>query len=345
MRGSELMFVVALGLACSGAEGPRAEVGSDTAANDGVQAIADTPSDTSRTDAPECEAGCVPACEAETSWCRDNGLWKCDAGEPTFVEACAPGTSCTAAAGVASCEGSRCTPGERVCLGGVVSQCDPAGRTLVPVDDCGAAGAVCAAGACTPLVCAPGESHCSTDGRSIVRCDLFGLVATESACAADATCVVTGGTATCREAICVPGTVFCDGEDVVQCHASGTAFASSVACDSGSLCLDGACVPRVCLSALPECAAGAIIRCAPDGVGTTTETCDGACVDLRSDPLHCGECGRACGADEACQSGECRDASPATGCVTCPCSRCAGGACCILPRLEVQYCLDAERCP
>jgi hypothetical protein len=34
--------------------------------------------------------------------------------------------------------------------------------------------------------------------------------------------------------------------------------------------------------------------------------CDGDCVDLRSDPLNCGECGEVCAGDEVCADGDCR---------------------------------------
>src|SRR5262249_39849922 len=36
--------------------------------------------------------------------------------------------------------------------------------------------------------------------------------------------------------------------------------------------------------------------------------CSGACVDLSSDPLHCGDCSRACGVREACINGTCTPA-------------------------------------
>lgn len=35
------------------------------------------------------------------------------------------------------------------------------------------------------------------------------------------------------------------------------------------------------------------------------EVCNGTCVDLSSDPSHCGACGNACGAGKACVAGGC----------------------------------------
>jgi hypothetical protein len=50
------------------------------------------------------------------------------------------------------------------------------------------------------------------------------------------------------------------------------------------------------------------------------EVCDDGCVDLRSDPRHCGSCGRACSAGLSCRGGEC--GASAAG----ACSARAGGA-------------------
>lgn len=46
---------------------------------------------------------------------------------------------------------------------------------------------------------------------------------------------------------------------------------------------------------------------APD-CPVSLSSCDGDCVDLRSDPLHCGACGEACAADAQCVSGSCLEA-------------------------------------
>ncbi len=50
------------------------------------------------------------------------------------------------------------------------------------------------------------------------------------------------------------------------------------------------------------------------------DMCGDGCVDLRSDPVHCGECGAACGAREECVEGGCARAC-AAGTTRC------GGAC------------------
>jgi hypothetical protein len=63
--------------------------------------------------------------------------------------------------------------------------------------------------------------------------------------------------------------------DPAHCGACG------VACQTGEICLSGAC----------ECAHG-------------LTRCQGSCVDLERDPLHCGGCGVSC-SGSSCQSGQC----------------------------------------
>ncbi len=44
---------------------------------------------------------------------------------------------------------------------------------------------------------------------------------------------------------------------------------------------------------------------------TGRTACNGECVDLATDSSNCGACGRVCGADQACRSGECDSSCPA----------------------------------
>ncbi len=60
-------------------------------------------------------------------------------------------------------------------------------------------------------------------------------------------------------------------------------------------------VSLLALAALPGCRQ--TLECPDDRVA-----CDGRCVALELDRAHCGSCGRACGAGEACALGECRSA-------------------------------------
>ena len=69
--------------------------------------------------------------------------------------------------------------------------------------------------------------------------------------------------------------------------------------------------------------------------------CDGACVELDRDPLHCGDCETACGGDELCIEGECY-AYDAIDCDTD--LDCNAGLCCELDDSE-RICLHGDQCP
>jgi hypothetical protein len=82
-----------------------------------------------------------------------------DAGRDTGTPPCVDGTE--------SCIGEL----RRVCVGGVIRD-----------EDCTASGAYCEGGACVPWVCVPGSTDCSTDFRSVVRCDARGAASTTESC-------------------------------------------------------------------------------------------------------------------------------------------------------------------
>ena len=65
-----------------------------------------------------------------------------------------------------------------------------------------------------------------------------------------------------------------------------------------------------CGGACGSCASG--LSCGTDGTCACAGTaCGGACVDLSSDPDHCGACDTVCGATEVCSSSACSDACTA----------------------------------
>lgn len=82
--------------------------------------------------------------------------------------------------------------------------------------------------------------------------------------------------------------------------------------------------------------------CAPSASeeckGASTE-CGGTCVDLQSDNLHCGACGRACGAGSACRGGTCSTAAPA-----CPPGEILCGSRCVDPLSDRLFCGSSGSC-
>jgi hypothetical protein len=85
---------------------------------------------------------------------------------------------------------------------------------------------------------------------------------------------------------------------------------------------------------------------AGDGACAEAAICEGGCVRLLSDPLNCGECDHACDPGASCVHGNCKPATPATGCTTCPCAQCAAGTvCCVIDEPGIApVCVEGDSC-
>jgi hypothetical protein len=154
--------------------------------------------------------------------------------------------------------------------------------------------------------------------------------------------------ARCGAAVCVGGLSCCSGHcdkvdtDVANCGRCGNACGATGDSCSGSLC---------------RCAGGSACQsgqtCCP-GLG---------CINLSSDPFHCGACGKACNPGESCTNGQCTCGSvgsctgkgPTALCCnngmcstdgTCPCGIgpcvapkvCCGGSNCVDPTTDNSNC-------
>jgi hypothetical protein len=160
-----------------------------------------------------------------------------------------------------------------------------AGCDAAPPAACPAPFVACADGCVDPRA---SRAHCGARGD----------------CAGDNAGAVCGAGEICRGGICAANCqaalVACDGTCVdpttsaAHCGATGDCLAARAGarCAPNQLCLAGACAPLSCV--------------APDRI------CDGACVDPAVDPQHCGGCGRACAAGEACAGGVCVEARRCT---------------------------------
>lgn len=87
------------------------------------------------------------------------------------------------------------------------------------------------------------------------------------------------------------------------------------ACLPGSLCPDaGECQFGACMA--EGCVYGPSVDGSPCGAAAADRCCGGTCVDISSDPQHCGGCGSACADGQDCESvevtAECPDAPAAT---------------------------------
>lgn len=122
-------------------------------------------------------------------------------------------------------------------------------------------------------------------------------------------------------------------------------------CTPGSLCSNGRCTKPLTQG------------CGVDATGFARAFCDGQCVAIGSDVKNCGECGKACAANEICCLGTCvENVTTRLACGTCPTGcptgqDCCSGTCCAVnyiccdgqcvdPTSDARYCggCDARPC-
>ncbi|MCB9611908.1 MAG: hypothetical protein H6722_05565 [Sandaracinus sp.] len=183
-------------------------------------------------------------------------------------------------------------------------------------------------------------------------------------CGEGETCGPTTRTCMCGAgAACADGQACCGGSCIdVQANTANCGTCGNV-CGAGLVCLEGGCtddVPCAPACRAGETCAGGFCRCGSGPPCTGTRLCcGGSCVDISSDVVHCGACGRACGGTDACCSGVCIntrtnfdncggcgracDGDVADGCSagSCTCrgeSECRGPSCqCIPPMPPVTF--------
>jgi hypothetical protein len=280
-----------------------------------------------------CTAGtCKLECNAGYTACAD-GCYALSS-DPQHCGACSE--SCgEVEGGVGVCEagqcGVRCLAGFSACGGACVrADVDPA--------HCGTCGNVCqpdqrcAGGACV-RDCPAGTLECSR-GCVNVQSDPNHCGACEKGCSAPV-----GAVASCQAGSCgwqCGGTLSKCGEacldlqsDSANCGGCGKRCADAPpnatrACERGACVLhcaegftncDGQCVSASVVEMARTAGLGMLgvcmaltalqnrMKCA--GMGQNTTYCSGECVNIYTDPSHCGGCGQACGARQFCYRGAC----------------------------------------
>lgn len=167
------------------------------------------------------------------------------------------------------------------CVGGAC-QCVPDCTGRMCGDDgcggsCGSCGAMRVCGAGGSCMCSAGLDDCGGNCTD-VRIDEANCGSCANACTPAQTCLAGSCMDAVPDAGCVPA---CAGRDC----GDDTCGGSCGACSSGEVC-----------------GAGGVCVC-----GAEASDCDGACVDVRRDRLHCGACGAACEPGWSCSAGECVD--------------------------------------
>jgi hypothetical protein len=249
--------------------------------------------------------------------------------------------------GACQCNGVICSAGDVCCASGCANlDNDPA--------NCGACGTRCSANQtcgrdatgtisclCNGVTCAVGESCCGTScvdtNTSFNNCGACG-----HSCKQGEQCL--GGACSCNGAGGCVGNQVCCGPQTAGgggCFdvAAGPQHCGSCAagaCPPGETCQLGSCV-ATSNGCNPQCGNGNQCvsgRCICMGNGNSAQPCTGnlsccsgvGCVDLTSDPNHCNDCNKSCGADPLCCDGECKPYSP-TDCGKCA-TDCKTAACC-----------------
>ncbi|MBI4918105.1 MAG: hypothetical protein HY825_19865 [Acidobacteria bacterium] len=178
-------------------------------------------------------------------------------------------------------EGTTCGTGELFCDGACVN-------VQSRSDHCGACDTVCAANElCRAGVCeldcpiSPDYDDCGGTECSSLLSDPENCGACGTACGATEVC-------SCGACVDACGDLNTDADN---CGACGNA------CGSGEQCCCGACTTdTTCPDPCPMVAVPALLECGADGR---------ACVDVRGDLYHCGDCEGECDITQACGDGVC----------------------------------------
>jgi hypothetical protein len=117
--------------------------------------------------------------------------------------------------------------------------------------------------------------------------------------------------------LCDDGDACTTGE---TCDAAGACGGGDV-CPSADPCQSGACEGGACVFS-------PMADATPCGADPADRCCAGACVDISTDPVHCGGCNTACGSTKSCQSvAATTECSPAPAGTSGRCSCDANGDC------------------
>jgi hypothetical protein len=299
--------------------------------------------------AATCAAGMCVRGDCEAGWgdCDGDPADGCEtrtATDPSHCGAC--GRACVVANGTAACAAGVCavaacaagfgdcdgspSDGCEADLGASAAHCGGCGRACAPAHATGA----CAAGTCTIASCAAGFADC--DGSAASGCEAE--TATDPArCGGCATvCGYPHAASSCAAGACVFGACEagwgnCDGAAANGCEANLATSASTCGACGRACAFDHAaasCAAGVC--AIGACEAGW-----GDCDGNPANGCETA---LASSAAHCGACGRACPAGQACGGGACV--------LTCPTGQQACGSACVNLNNDPAHCGGCGRvCP
>jgi hypothetical protein len=294
----------------------------------------------SRCSEDEQTASCVPLlCTPSGASCSENGaaIVHCAADGMSIesTEPCLEGKACRNGA----CVDVICPPGEALCIGSNLYQCNANGTEQTYVESCGGLfGGTCnpTTKACEDWVCEPGFETCDGDVATICREDGLGPEPGGTDCRAlNQTCY--GGL--CRNVVC-EGEYVCESGVLERCVNEGTSVQTVQNCNHPALCdaAGGKCITPTCTPGAFVCDGSVATRCKPDGSGHVADGQDCADSDMVCDGGGC--------LPEVCTANTtyCLGGSPvkcgASGATYTPLDTCSAGEFC---SEGSRYCL-ADKC-
>ena len=279
----------------------------------------------------------------------------CTTAEPNKVSTCTNGycsTQCddnSVQDESGNCVTKVCDPYEFKCEGTNVMQCNPFGTEFTLAEECSPYDpngvALCKNGQCSwrckdnyinidnvceLVACEPGEKRC--DGDRVMVCNSMGIgYDVEKTCESDDhylmiscennDCVsgcmdgYTDVDGVCTKIICEPNALGCDGDKIVKCNSTGTAYepkescttsdphaaptcknaACTKVCNNNYIDVDGTCTQVACTAGQKLCDGSRVVQCNSDGTGYTLLTdCDsidpnatGICHKMSDDVFQC----------------------------------------------------------
>lgn len=289
-------------------------------------------------------ASCVPLlCTPNATSCSDDGaaVVTCSADGLAIAdtEPCLEGKACKNGA----CVEVICPPGQPVCNGQTLYQCNGNGTEQTFVENCGSTyGGTCNpnTNACEDWVCFPGYPTCDGNLATTCKPDGLGPEPNGNDCSLQNGVCLDGY---CQEVICEDG-YLCDGGMLKLCSEGGTQLQNVKNCNFQALCdaEGGKCITPTCTPGAFVCDGTVATRCKADGSGYAAGGQDCAETDLVCDgggclpevctpnavycqggsPVRCGASGATYVPTDTCKTNE----YCAEGSTTCPADKCTASA-------------------
>lgn len=178
-----------------------------------------------------------------------------------------------------------CEPNAAFCRDGASYTCNFDGTESTLTKSC-ADSELCdqGTGKCATKRCAPASTTCQ--GHALGTCRVDGSGYDYAPCGATQVC----SDGACQDLVCVPNSLYCDGNRTLRCNGTGTASNVDTNCGSGECLMSGAyayCAQRSCTPGAALCRGTEATVCKDDGSGPEPEG-----VDCASIGGHCeaGQC-------------------------------------------------------